>query len=172
MKTSFQKVRSPGEVAEVVRLAAEIWREHYEPIIGRRQVDYMLAKFQSQDAVIEQLGQAYEYYLVVRRGQNAGYLAVVPNHHEHTLFLSKLYVSKPERGNGLGRECLQFVEDLCRGRGLKLIWLTVNRNNVDSVQWYGRRGFKNAGPTLQDIGEGFVMDDFRMEKEIGPIARG
>ena len=27
-------------------------------------------------------------------------------------------------------------------------------------------GFKNIGPVVQDIGNGFIMDDFRMEKII------
>jgi len=47
------------------------------------------------------------------------------------------------------------------------MWLTVNKNNSHSIAWYSRMGFTNAGPILQDIGGGFVMDDFRMEKSIG-----
>jgi ribosomal protein S18 acetylase RimI-like enzyme len=66
----------------------------------------------------------------------------------------------------LGKEMLRFVEDLCRERGIEKIWLTVNKNNADSVAWYSRMGFKNVGPIVQDIGGGFVMDDFRFEKTI------
>jgi diphthamide synthase (EF-2-diphthine--ammonia ligase) len=34
----------------VESLAKEIWIEHYTPIIGRPQVDYMLENFQSSQA--------------------------------------------------------------------------------------------------------------------------
>lgn len=166
MSPTFKRVESREEVAVVARLAQEIWREHYEPIIGSAQVEYMLAKFQSEAAVTEQLGELYEYYLVVHRGEYVGYLAVVPDAVARTLFLSKLYVRKSNRGGGLGRDALQFVEGLCRERGINRIWLTVNRHNARSVAWYARMGFRNAGPTVQDIGNGFVMDDFRMEKEV------
>ena len=163
---SLQKVQSAEQIAEVVRLAREIWQEHYVPIIGQKQVDYMLEKFQSESAVVEQLGESYEYYLVINDGQCKGYVAVVPSGSEPSVLISKLYVRKSERGLGLGKEMLRFVEDLGRERGIQKIWLTVNKNNADSIAWYSRMGFKNTGPIVQDIGGGFVMDDFRFEKKI------
>jgi diamine N-acetyltransferase len=48
----FEMVRSEEQIAEVARRAREIWLDHYVPIIGREQVDYMLDKFQSERAVI------------------------------------------------------------------------------------------------------------------------
>jgi hypothetical protein len=47
-------------------------------------------------------------------------------------------------------------------------------NHSDAIAWYTRMGFTIVGPTVQDIGAGFVMDDYRMEKTIGqpsPISR-
>jgi GNAT superfamily N-acetyltransferase len=164
--TDFLAVHSKGQIAEVVRLAREIWLEHYAPIIGQEQVDYMLEKFQSERAVVEQLGNSYEYYLVGHHRQNAGYVALVPSQPEAALMISKLYVRKQERGQGLGKEILRFVEDLCLNRGIKMIWLTVNKNNAPSIAWYLRMGFRNAGPVVQDIGGGFMMDDFRFEKRV------
>ncbi len=164
--TGFQAVQSKEQIADVVRLAREIWQEHYEPIIGQEQVDYMLEKFQSERAVVEQLGESYEYYLVIHHGQSVGYVAIVPDRSQPALMLSKIYVRKSERGRHLGKKTLQFVENLCRQRGIRMIWLTVNKNNVHSIAWYLRMGFRNAGPTIQDIGGGFIMDDFRLEKTI------
>lgn len=163
--TYFQPVHSQEHVSQVAKLAQEIWQEHYLPIIGQKQVDYMLKEFQSATAILEQLGKSHEYFLVVQDGRNAGYVAVVPGARNQML-LSKLYVLKSVRGHGLGRKTLQFVEGLCRERQITLLWLTVNKNNVHSIDWYCRMGFNNTGPAIQDIGGGFVMDDFRMEKQI------
>jgi GNAT superfamily N-acetyltransferase len=161
---SFQPVSSREHVAAVACLAREIWPEHYAPIIGSRQVDYMLEKFQSEPAISEQLSGGYEYYLVSRDGQNVAYTALVPDSRASSMMLSKLYVKKSTRGQGLGKQILRFVEELSLKRGIKMIWLTVNKNNSPSLAWYLRMGFANAGPTIQDIGEGYIMDDFRLEK--------
>ncbi len=165
--TNFQPVQSREQIAEVARLAREIWPEHYEPIIGQTQVDYMLGKFQSEGAIAAQLREAYEYYIVAHEDRNSGYVAVVPDVANQMLLISKLYVRKSERGHGLGKKALEFVVDLARKRGLKTIWLTVNKYNSNSIAWYGRMGFKNVGPVIADIGDGYVMDDFRLEMEIG-----
>ena len=162
----IRPVRSGEEIAEVVRLAREIWEGHYVPIIGQEQVDYMLDKFQSEPAITEQLAKGYEYFLAVNDGQSAGYTAVVPNEAEASCLLSKIYVRQPLRGLGIGKQMLAHVEDLCRQRGITRIWLTVNRHNEASIDWYDRMGFRTAGPIVQDIGGGFVMDDHMMEKTI------
>jgi diamine N-acetyltransferase len=163
----FKQVISEEDIAEVARLAREIWEAYYLPIIGREQLDYMLEKFQSRGAITEQLAREYEYFLVLDHGQSAGYAGIVPDTGESKLLLSKIYIQRQLRGRGLGKEVLQFVEELCRQRSIATIRLTVNKNNARSIAWYRRRGFTIVGPTVQDIGGGFVMDDFIMEKTVG-----
>ena len=163
----LRPVVSGEEIREVVRLAREIWQEHYVRIIGQEQVDYMLEKFQSAPAIAQQLARKYEYFLVVDQGQSAGYVGVVSSVCESRLLLSKIYIRKQLRSLGLGKDAVDFVEELCRQRGITTIWLTVNKNNAESIAWYRRTGFTNVGPTVQDIGAGFMMDDFKMEKTIG-----
>lgn len=165
----FRQVISEKEIAEVVDLAREIWCEHYVSIVGRDQVDYMLEKFQSVSVIGDELARKHEYFLISDAGQRvAGYIGVAPGVNESELQISKIYIQKQLRGHGLGRKSLLFIEDICRQRGVTKIWLTVNRNNSDSIAWYERMGFMNVGPTVKDIGGGFVMDDFRMEKKVSP----
>ena len=166
------EVRSREQIAEVALLAQEIWQEHYVPIIGQEQVDYMLSEFQSEQAIKEQIADDYEYYLLIDGERNAGYVAVVPGLSDASLMLSKIYVKHSARGHGFGKRMLEYVEQLCRQRGIETIWLTVNKNNRDSIAWYQRMGFRNMGPTVQDIGHDFVMDDFRMEKTLPDMQTG
>ena len=65
---------------------------------------------------------------------------------------------------GYGRKAVQYAEKVARDLGLDKIVLTVNKNNVNSIKAYEKIGFTNAGPVVQDIGSGFVMDDYKMEK--------
>jgi GNAT superfamily N-acetyltransferase len=161
----LEPIESAAQIADVVCLARETWQEHYVGIVGQDQVDYMLERFQSERAISEQISTGYEYFMIVHEDKNAGYVAVIPNSDNATLMISKIYVRKSARATGLGAIALDYVEELCRKRGLGVIWLTVNKNNTDSIAWYLRRGFVNARPVVTDIGGGFVMDDFRMEKQ-------
>lgn len=164
----FQPVISQENTSEVSRLARIIWQEHYLAIIGQEQVDYMLEKFQSKTVITQQLDQGYEYYLILYQGQSTGYAAVapIPDSIPPKLLLSKIYIEKHLRGRGLGKKTLKFAEELCRKRGFTTIRLTVNKNNSHSIEWYKRMGFTNIESIVQDIGCGFVMDDFIMEKTV------
>jgi ribosomal protein S18 acetylase RimI-like enzyme len=143
-------------------LAREIWTEHYIPIIGEQQVDYMLARYQSKQAINEQITSGVLYFLIEEGRSFIGYIAVQSRGDE--LFLSKIYVRSSHRARGYGRQAVQFVETLARERGLRKIVLTVNKNNTGAIRAYEKFGFKNVGSLVQDIGSGFVMDDYAMEK--------
>lgn len=162
----FIEVNSEQQIADIVTLAREIWTEHYLPIVGQEQIDYMLEKFQNRQAITEQLLDGYEYYSLVYDGHHVGYIAVIANVNKSSLMISKIYLLKSKRGSGLGKKMLQFIEALCQQRSIQKIWLTVNKHNSHSIEWYTQMGFINTGPIVQDIGGGFLMDDFRMEKSI------
>ena len=49
--------KSDSEIHEIANLAEEIWHQHFTPIIGEAQVNYMVEKFQSYPALREQIGQ-------------------------------------------------------------------------------------------------------------------
>ena len=160
----FVPVTTPQQIDAIAGLAHEIWYEYYVALIGRAQVDYMVDRFQSSEAVAGQLREAYEYFLIQRDGQDIGYCAVQPRP-DGSLFLSKLYLLRDARGAGTGRVCVEFIEQLARRRGLTLLWLTVNKGNP-AVKAYERLGFRIAADLVMDIGGGFVMDDYRMEKSL------
>ncbi len=165
--STFEHVSSEEHIAEVARLARDIWNDHYVPIIGQEQVDYMLEKFQSKDAISEQISNSHEYYLVREDGAALGYFAVVPQPNQDRMMLSKIYLQRSARGRGLGQKMLRFVENLCRERNISSIRLRVNKDNADSIEWYRRQGFEKIAAPVKDIGEGFVMDDYKMEKNVG-----
>ncbi len=162
MVLSFPRVECSDQIAQVERLANEIWREHYRGIVDLAQIDYMLERLQSHQAIAEQINeQGYRYHLI-EQGQDAcGYLAFYPR--EQGLFLSKIYLRCALHGRGLGWRAVQFVQEQARGLGLEHVWLTVNRHNRQAIQAYQRWGFEQVAEVVQEIGNGFVMDDYRME---------
>ncbi len=159
------EVKDEGQIGIVQCLASEIWTEHYTPIIGKDQVDYMLDKFQSKDAIRDQIiRQGFMYFLIRDGEEYIGYIGVQPSGHE--LFLSKIYVRSAHRRKGFGWKAIRFLEALAIRLELNKISLTVNKNNIESITAYEKMGFRNLGPVIQDIGNGFAMDDYKMEKTL------
>lgn len=152
-------------ITELARTAAEIWQEYYISIITMDQIDYMIGKYQSVPAVLDQIeNQGYAYYGMYDERGIAGYLSV--KEEDGKLFLSKFYVSKENRGKGYASQAMAFLEQLCREKGISHIWLTVNRHNEASIGVYRKKGFQVIREQVADIGNGYVMDDYVMEKEI------
>ena len=161
---TIQDVTEEQEITAVETLADMIWREHYTSIIGQAQVDYMLRTFQSKKAIKEQIEDGASYYLMMDVDRPIGYMSLYLQ--EELLFLSKIYVSTSKRGQGHARHALAFLEQLAIDNGLHTIELTVNKYNTLAITAYERMGLKNSGSIVQDIGHGFVMDDFVMRKSI------
>ncbi|MBN1437127.1 MAG: GNAT family N-acetyltransferase [Sedimentisphaerales bacterium] len=160
------RVKDAEDIAVVAALAEEIWNQHFIGIISQGQVDYMLGKFQSVGAIEEQIAAGYEYYLVRVDDEPVGYFALVPQVEEDQAMLSKIYVKAQQRGSGLGKAMMEFVEGRCKELGIDRLWLTVNRHNTETIGFYEHLGFSKSGELLQDIGNGYVMDDYKMVKHI------
>lgn len=163
-------VVSKQQVWVLAQLARTIWNEHYVEIIGQSQVDYMLDKFQSPQAITSQIDSGYEYYLASVDQRPMGYLGLVPNEPEGKLMLSKIYVARENRGSGLGVRLLEFTLGRATEVGAGAVWLTVNKHNARSIEWYKKRGFGVVGDVRTDIGNGFFMDDYVLERLISKLA--
>jgi len=151
-------------IERLVGFAKPIWEEHYTPIIGEKQVAYMLDKFQSEQAVESQINEGYQYFEVYLDEQLVGYFSIQPRN-ESSLFISKFYLAKQARGKKLGSTMLEYIHNLAKKGKRKTIDLTVNKYNP-TYNVYLKLGFNNIGSVEMDIGNGYIMDDFLMQKNI------
>jgi RimJ/RimL family protein N-acetyltransferase len=161
-------VHDRASIDTIVALARDIWTEYYTPIIGQSQVSYMLDTFQSHRAITRQIAEeGYLYYLIADKTERwIGYLSVLDQTSDQALFLSKFYLTRETRQRGFGREALRFVEELATTMKRTRIVLTVNKNNSSSIAAYEKMGFITIRAIVTDIGGGFVMDDYVMQKEV------
>lgn len=161
---NFHEVNSDSDLEQIENMAITIWHEHYTPIIGKEQVIYMLDKFQSVIAMRDQIDMGYQYFIINFNDNPVGYLSF--ERRIDALFLSKIYLLKRKRGKGIGRTAMEFVISAAKGLNCVKVALTVNRFNQNSIRAYESAGFEKKGELVQDIGNGFVMDDYLMEKAI------
>lgn len=163
--SKFTIAESQEHVSLLAAMADKIWHEYYASLISVEQIRYMLDKFQSVQAISSQIREGeLVYYLITEQDAPVGYVAVAEK--DSALFLSKLYVLKEHRGKGTASKAMVFLESLCKERGLNAIWLTVNRHNDASIAVYEKKGFVKVREQVGDIGNGYVMDDYIMEKAI------
>ena len=164
MDISLKKITDDEQVKELARVADEVWHEYFPCILSDEQVDYMVEKFQSYEAMTKQMEDGYEYYFIMAGQDIAGYMGIHEEASQKKMFLSKLYLKNAHRGKGYAGKTLNKLFDMARERELNMIWLTVNKYNQHTIAVYEHMGFAKARTQVADIGNGFVMDDYVMEK--------
>ena len=163
MAVTIEKVISDDELREVSVLAEKIWHEFFVEILSEEQIVYMVEKFQSYNAMKEQISeQGYSYHAVCDNGALCGYIGMKPEEGSR-LFLSKLYLCKDKRNKGIASQMLEKVFSEAKAAGKSSVYLTVNKHNRHAIDVYIKKGFRMISDTVTDIGNGFVMDDYIME---------
>ncbi len=153
----------PTDIAELASLANTVWHEFFPIILTTDQIDYMVDKYQSIKAITAQLADGYNYYFL-DDGKRLGYFGIKVD--VDGLFLSKLYLLKSSRGHGYTKDVMHFLETYAKEYTIERIWLTVNKYNEHSINVYEHYGFVKIAAVVTDIGSGYVMDDYIMEKKL------
>ena len=155
----FEEYTTDEQLAALAELADVIWHEYFPDIISDAQIDYMVEKFQSFEAMKRQTTeQGYHYFAVVMDEVPVGYYAVAKQS-DGSLLLSKLYLRADMRRKGLASMIFREVRRYARREGIQLIWLTVNRGNTHAIEVYKHFGMRLLREEKFDIGGGFYMDD-------------
>lgn len=149
------------DISTVQQLAREIWEEHYLPIIGQQQIDYMLDLFYATEKIQKELEEGVYWEILYLENEAIGYL--VCEVEEENIQLSKLYLKSKVRGKGLGKFLIDRSIEIAKENNKNSIRLNVNKNNTQSIAFYERVGFLKVEAGVFDIGSGYFMDDFIYE---------
>lgn len=159
----------------LARLAEAIWRAHYTRIIGSAQIDYMLAERYTPEKLRPYLNADDRWLMLLRIDDRAvGYCSYAltenpgemksPEIKPREMKLEQLYLLPELHGQGLGKLMLRHVEEQARARGRRTLMLQTNKRNDIAIAFYRKAGFTVREEAVFDIGGGFVMDDYVMEK--------
>lgn len=153
----------PEQYQEISDMACQIWQDHYVPIIGQEQVNYMLQKMYDTHAIAQQVAEGQKFY-IIQDGDNAmGYLAISAKE-TGVYMINKFYIKTSDQGKGIGE--IVFKKLLPLMKDAKQITLTVNRQNYKSINFYFKIGFRIESVADFDIGNGYYMNDFVMVKQL------
>ena len=113
MGVRFVAVETDEDQEKLAKLADEIWHEYWPAIIGDAQTDYMVEKFQSLEAIKQNMAEhAYEYWFVVdESGKTVGYTGGCEESETSRYFISKIYLLAEERGKHYASQIIGFYTD-------------------------------------------------------------
>lgn len=147
-------------------LAYAIWPDAYGEILSEAQLDYMLENFYAIPALEAQMENHHVFLLAEENGIFYGFAAYEINcNNTGKTKLHKIYVLPETQGKGLGKLLLAEVEKAALQAGNQTLFLNVNRYNI-AQEFYKRLGFEIVHEEDIEIGQGYLMEDFVMEKPL------
>jgi ribosomal protein S18 acetylase RimI-like enzyme len=155
------------DFAAVAAFARSIWLAHYGAIVTTGQIEYMLRSRFTADNLRTYLRSAERWMdLLEVDGDLAGYCSYALYRALGEMKLEQLYLAQRLHGVGLGARLLAHVERRSLELGARTLMLTVNKRNEKALRLYRRAGFTVREEAVFDIGHGYVMDDYVMEKRL------
>ncbi|MGC4041656.1 MAG: GNAT family N-acetyltransferase [Flavobacterium sp.] len=147
-------------------IAEEVWPIAYGSILSQKQLEYMMVMMYSVSALQEQFEKGHHFILAMEDESPVGFAAFEYNYDGTSKTkIHKIYILSSQQGKGTGKFLIDYITEEARKNNQQSLLLNVNKNNV-AQHFYGKIGFTVADDVVIDIGSGYVMDDFIMEKPI------
>jgi ribosomal protein S18 acetylase RimI-like enzyme len=156
----------PEEIDDLILVAHKIWHAHYPGIITIEQIDYMLERGYTSVVIREEIETKGIFWNAIKDDSAIiGMISVGP-YGDSVMKLHKLYLLPEYHGMGIGSRALEMAEQIAQRQNAATLVLNVNRHNPKAISAYKRAGWKIAGETVVEIGNGYVMDDYVMSKAL------
>ena len=162
----YSKIETESEIDDLVEMAHEIWSDHFGSMFDDETLPKLIVGAQSKEVILSQMKDGYQYFFIIQNDTKVGYFAYNIDRSIDELFLSKIYIYSSQRGHGIGKQVLHYLESICHDAGVGKITLTVYHGNISSVKAYEKWGFSNLGLIKRHFDNGLVFDDIKMEKAL------
>ena len=151
---------------ELIReLTFKVWPQTYSSSISKEQIDYMLEMMYSNKSLALQMAEGSQFIIVQDTKKPVGFASYKPvaiNIYK----LDKIYILQTQQGKGIGKFVIDYILQQIKDRGAESLQLQVNRNNINAKSFYEKIGFRIIQEADFEIGNGYFMNDFIMEKKI------
>ncbi len=154
---------SAEELFLVREIVYQTWPHTYGQILSPAQIEYMLDTFHNISYLEQNMRDGHEFYVYFDNAKPLGFIGLHPNAEPNSVKLNKLYVLPESQGKSVGRKLFEKAEEVTLEHGMNRIFLNVNRFNKAS-EFYKNMGMSVFKEEDVDIGNGYLMEDFVMEK--------
>jgi GNAT superfamily N-acetyltransferase len=154
------------EVGIIHDLAHKIWPSTFSEILSKEQISYMLNWMYNSATLKQQIEEGHQFFLAEENGAPNGFMGIQSNYPDkHSTKIHKLYVLPEIQGKGTGRLLIETAIEVAKNNRNDRLVLNVNRFNK-AVSFYQRIGFEILLEENIDIGNGYLMEDYVMERTI------
>ncbi len=154
-----------GDIQLIRELTFRIWPETYASILSQEQIDFMLEIMYSEKSLTKQMKEEGCYFIIVYDNKEPVGFASFSETAPQKWKLHKIYILTNQQGKGTGRFVIDYILHEIKKQGAESLQLQVNRYNK-AKDFYEKLGFRVIEMAYFDIGNGFFMNDFVMEKKI------
>ena len=157
------KNATTNEIPLIRDLTFRVWPQTYASILSQEQIDYMLEMMYSEASLEKQMTkEGCQFIIVYENGNPVGFASYGETEPKRWK-LHKIYILQSQQGKGTGRLVIDYIIDEIKKQNATALFLQVNRNN-NAKTFYEKLGFKEIDVVNLDIGNGFFMNDYIMEK--------
>jgi ribosomal protein S18 acetylase RimI-like enzyme len=117
----------------------------------------------SEDSLKKQLTEDGCQFIIVYENGNPVGFASYREEEPRRWKLNKIYILQNQQGKGTGKYVINYIIEEIKKQDAMALFLQVNKNNTAKV-FYERLGFAEVDFINLDIGKGYFMNDYIMEK--------
>jgi len=154
-----------SDIKQIQNIVHITWPITYGEILSKEQLDYMLNLFYSDKALTLQYTKKEQlFYMIYGEQTNIGFIGI--EHHykgEAITKIHKIYLLPETQGKGIGKKVIDKIGKLALENNSAILLLNVNRFN-SALGFYKKIGFEVVDEVNIDIGNGYLMEDYVMEK--------
>lgn len=155
-----------ADIPIIQELTGIIWRPTYQHVLSPAQIDYMLEMMYSTASLTRQIQELQHRFLLVYDGEiPIGFASYATTETPGIHKLHKIYLRRDYQGKGTGKLLLNAVVKAVKEQGATILELDVKRDNPARF-FYEKQGFTILKEKDTDIGNGYWMHDYVMQKPL------
>lgn len=159
------KKAGTGDIPLIRELTFRVWPQTYASILSQGQIDYMLEMMYSEASLKKQMTEDDCRFVIAYENGNPVGFASYSEEEPQKWKLNKIYVLQNQQGKGTGKFVINYIIEEIKKQNANSLFLQVNRYNNAKV-FYEKLGFNEIDFINLDIGNGYFMNDYIMEKKL------
>lgn len=153
------------DISLIRELTFRVWPQTYASILSQAQIDYMLKMMYSEASLKKQMTEGRCQFIIVYENGNPVGFASYNEEEPRKWKLNKIYVLQNQQGKGTGKYVINYIIEEIKKLNARSLFLQVNRHN-NAKTFYEKLGFTEIDFINLDIGNGYFMNDYIMEKKL------
>jgi len=156
-----------NDIPIIQDIAYGTWPSTFAEILSKQQIEYMLEMMYSTPSLLEQIQIKKHHFFLAKEDEVAlGFISVELHYkNQPAAKIHKIYILPTAQGKGIGKILMCKADELAQEYNQKSISLNVNRFNKALV-FYEKLGYRITQTEDIEIGNGYLMEDFVLEKQL------